>query len=141
MKFWIETNSWILYKVVGFYFVSLLVFPSLLSQILLNLWDFGQFSTANGKSCWKMSEMKILGALWAEKLQNEKCKEFCGTPCNTCILQPPNHCWKQWESHKDKVWTCLCSCYYCLCSCYYAVDTILSHISQHSLIQFNIITI
>ena len=28
-----------------------------------------------------MSEIKILGPLWAKKLQNEKRKEFCGTPC------------------------------------------------------------
>ena len=80
-KFSIETNSWILYKVASYYFVSMSVFPSLLGQILFNFYSFGQFSTAHRQSCWKISKIEILGATWAGRLQNEKRKGFCGTPC------------------------------------------------------------
>ena len=38
-----------------------------------------------------MPKIKIIGALRAEKLQNEKRKEFCGTPCGYTPI------------HKDKV--------------------------------------
>ena len=46
--------------------------PSLKSWTIFN---------SRRKELLKMSKRKILGALLAEKLQNEKRKEFCGTPC------------------------------------------------------------
>ena len=68
-------------KLLVFYFVSLFVFPSLLGQILFNLQNFWQFSTADGKSCWK-----LCSALWAEKLQNKNVKSFAGHPVFICNL-------------------------------------------------------
>ena len=49
------------------------------------------WSTADGKGCWKILKIKILGALQAKKLQNEKQKEICGTPCTKYnIIKPIN---------------------------------------------------
>ena len=49
-------------------------------MLLVEYWGTAQFA-ADRKGCWKMFKLEILSALWAEKLSNEKRKEFCGTPC------------------------------------------------------------
>ena len=58
--------------------ISFITWPNIAQS--LNFW---QFSTVGGKRCWKMSKIKILCALWAKKSNNENCKEFCETPCDT----------------------------------------------------------
>ena len=38
--------------------------------------------------------MELLGALEAEKLTKQKCKQYCGTPCKSVLDHQPNF-------HKD----------------------------------------
>ena len=68
------------------FFVPHSVFPLELGRILLNLYNLGQFWTADRKGCWKITQIKFLSALQAKKLPNEKRKEFCGIPCILAYL-------------------------------------------------------